>query len=241
MASVAKFTHKSAVTILRHCERQIKNDSNSDIDNARSHLNYSLTPERDCDVLTYYKQRKTELYCYNRADVKTLCGWIVTAPQELSSPEEEREFFKGVYAFLQEKYGEDNIISATVHYDEGKTKVITDRCGNPEKNEDGNVVKEVVYGRPHIHVNFIPVVADKKHAQGQKICANDVLTKKELQNFHLDLQKYLKSQDVKGADGIITGAVKAQGRNRTVKELKNEYETKERLTEIERERNVTRW
>ena len=31
----------------------------------------------------YFLQRKSELYCYNRDDVKVMVGWIVTAPQDL--------------------------------------------------------------------------------------------------------------------------------------------------------------
>ena len=31
---------------------------------------------------------------------------------------------------------------------------------------------------------FIPVEEDPKHEQGYKICANDVLDRRELRNFH---------------------------------------------------------
>lgn len=42
MASVQKFTSASMIQMLRHNNRSIKEPSNTSIDNARSHLNYSF-------------------------------------------------------------------------------------------------------------------------------------------------------------------------------------------------------
>lgn len=70
-----------------------------------------------------------------------------------------------------------------------------------------------------IHFLFIPAAADKKHG-GEKICANDVLNKAELRNFHSALQKYLLDHGVQA--NILTGITKTQGGNRTVRELKQE-------------------
>lgn len=240
MASVEKFTHGAVVNQLRHCNRKIENDNNKDIDPSRMHLNFSLTPERDMSDLAYYKQRKEELYCYGRADVKTMAGWIVTVPTELKTREEEIAFFKSTYQFLENRYGKENVISATVHYDEGKMEKCKDRWGEYIRNENGEIKRELVLGRPHLHFNFIPVVDDKnkRHIQTEKICANDRLNRKELQHFHTDLQKHL---DKDGIDAkVITGKTKAQGRNYTVEEMKERYETQkelERLREIERKYN----
>ncbi|WP_228143688.1 plasmid recombination protein, partial [Acinetobacter baumannii] len=46
---------------------------------------------------------------------------------------------------------------------------------------------------PHMHFAFIPVVWDEKK-QREKVCANDVLTRKELKTFHQDLDKFLKRE-----------------------------------------------
>ena len=72
-------------------------------------------------------------------------------------------------------------------------------------------------GQPHLHCCFIPVVPDRKHG-GEKICANDVLTRKELRNFHPELKKYLKNNGIDA--NINSGITRQQGGNRTVKELK---------------------
>jgi hypothetical protein len=240
MASVEKFTHGAVVNQLRHCNRTIENDSNKDIDSTRTHLNYSLTPERGMSDYEYYRQRKNDLYCYGRADVKTMAGWIVTAPQELETGEQIKKFFEKTAEFLTQRYGKENVISITCHFDEGKMEKIKDRWGEYVRDENGEIKRKLVLGRPHLHFNFIPVSKDNnpKHIQTEKICANDVLNKKELQRFHTDLKMYLKKNNCEGADGVINGKTKAQGRNYTVEEMKERYETAkelERLREIERQ------
>ena len=173
-------------------ERTIAHPENMDIEKDRTVQNYSLLPQREISSYEYYRQRKSELYCYNRADVKVMAGWIVTAPKDLPMSEMEK-FFNVTYEFLSERYGEKNCVQAVVHNDEG--------------------------GQPHIHFLFIPAAADKKHG-GEKICANDVLNKAELRNFHSALQKYLLDHGVQA--NILTGITKTQGGNRTVRELKQE-------------------
>ena len=192
MASVKKFTESAVVNQLRHIERTIAHPENMDIEKDRTVQNYSLLPQREISSYEYYRQRKRELYCYNRADVKVMAGWIVTAPKDLPMSEMEK-FFNVTYEFLSERYGEKNCVQAVVHNDEG--------------------------GQPHIHFLFIPAAADKKHG-GEKICANDVLNKAELRNFHSALQKYLLDHGVQA--NILTGITKTQGGNRTVRELKQE-------------------
>lgn len=105
MASVKKFTEQAVVNQLRHIERTIANPENNDIIPDKQNLNYSLAPDRGISSYEYFKQRKSELYCYNRDDVKVLVGWIVTAPKELSA-EQYKSFFKNVHNFLSERYGE---------------------------------------------------------------------------------------------------------------------------------------
>ena len=192
MASVKKFTESAVVNQLRHIERTIAHPENMDIEKDRTVQNYSLLPQREISSYEYYRQRKSELYCYNRADVKVMAGWIVTAPKDLPMSEMEK-FFNVTYEFLSERYGEKNCVQAVVHNDEG--------------------------GQPHIHFLFIPAAADKKHG-GEKICANDVLNKAELRNFHSALQKCLLDHGVQA--NILTGITKVQGGNRTVRELKQE-------------------
>lgn len=192
MASVQKFTEKAIVNQLRHNERMIHNPANQDIDNEKSDLNYSLAPDRGISAYDYFKQRKAELYCYGREDVKVMAGWVITAPKELPVNRQEN-FFDVTCQFLLERYGEENCIQAVVHRDES--------------------------GQPHLHYCFIPVVPDKKHG-GEKICANAVLNRQELRNFHPQLQRYLNEHGIPVK--IMSGITAKQGGNRTVKQMKEE-------------------
>ncbi|MGL5351778.1 MAG: plasmid recombination protein [Clostridium sp.] len=241
MASVKKFTDGAVVNQLRHNNREIKNDKNNDIDPHRTPQNYSLTPVREISDYKYYKNRKEELYCYNRGDVKTMAGWVVTAPKELTTKEQEKAFFESTYEFLENRYGKENVIQATVHYDEGKMEKVQDRWGEYVKDENGEIKTELVLGQPHLHFDFIPVAPDRnpKHIQEEKICANDVLTPVELKRFHTDLQNHLKANNIQGE--VLTGTTKANGRNYTVEELKENYEKNkelERLRRIEEKYNM---
>lgn len=57
---------------------------------------------------------------------------MVTAPKEICGDrDKEQAFFKGVYDFVLNRYGSENIINNSVHYDEA--------------------------GEPHIHIIFCPV------------------------------------------------------------------------------------
>ena len=191
MASVAKFTAGAVRNQLRHNAREIEHSSNQDINPTRCNFDYELSHDRGMSDYDYFLQRKGELYCYGREDVKVMAGWVVTAPQDLS-PARQEDFFQAVYDFLENRYGAENVVQAIVHNDEG--------------------------GQPHLHFCFIPVTEDRKHEQGYKICANDVLNKRELRNFHPDLQRYLDEQ---GFDTRVqSGVTRQQGGNRTVAELK---------------------
>lgn len=197
MASVKKFAEAAVVNILRHNDRTIREPSNKDIDSKLTKLNYSLSPDRNISSYDYYKHRKSQLNCYNREDVKVLAGWVVTSPKDLNS-DDRVNFFLETYSFLADRYGENNVIQAIVHRDES--------------------------GQDHLHFNFIPAVPDTnpKHQQSEKICANNLINKRELCSFHPDLQKHLKERGIDA--NIMSGKTKAQGGNRSVKELKKERE-----------------
>lgn len=196
MASVEKFGAGAVCNLLRHNRREIEHSSNPDIDSSRLEQNYVLSPDRGMSDYDYFLQRKFQLYCYKRDDIKVMAGWIVTAPQDLAVDQYD-DFFRVTYSFLASRYGEENVVQAIVHDDEG--------------------------GQPHLHFCFIPVVEDLKHEQGYKICANDVLDHKELRNFHPDLQRYLNEHGLEDAH-VVSGVTKRQGGNRTVSQLKAEHQ-----------------
>lgn len=196
MASVEKFSAGAVRNQLRHNRREIEHSSNLDIDPSRQGQDYVLSPDRGMTEYDYFKQRISQLYVYNRNDIKVMAGWVVTAPQNLD-PKRYDDFFCSTYDFLENRYGKENVIQAIVHDDEG--------------------------GQPHLHFCFVPVVEDPKHDEGYKVCANEVLDRRELRNFHPDLQRYLDEHGLEDAH-IMTGVTKQQGGNRTVAQLKAERE-----------------
>lgn len=205
MASVEKFSAGAVRNQLRHNRREIEHSGNPDIDPSRQGQDYVLSPDRGMTEYDYFKQRISQLYVYNRDDIKVMAGWVVTAPQDLD-PTRYDDFFYTTYDFLEKRYGKENVIQAIVHDDEG--------------------------GQPHLHFCFVPVVEDSKHDEGYKVCANEVLDRRELRNFHPDLQRYLDENGLEDAH-IMTGVTKRQGGNRTVAELKAERE-QEYQQEVER-------
>lgn len=178
MAHVKKFTKTNMQGLSIHLERKTTNHANKDIDVERSHLNYDLC-QKNGDTLSRLQDRLDQVYCLKRKDVKACCEWIVTLPENLKGiPEnEQRQFFEKTYDFLKNRYGgEKNVVSANVHMDETT---------------------------PHMHFDFVPVVWDEKK-QREKVSAKEVLTRKELQNFHQDLDIFLKTE-IPGIyqDGIL--------------------------------------
>lgn len=198
MASVKKFNRHDAINIIRHNERSIKHSSNLDIDQSRTHLNYSLL-DRDMSDREYYLQRLSEVYCYNRADVKTLCCWIVTAPRDLAE-EDHKRFFELVVDFIGDRYGEENLCSAWVHGDEE---------------------------RLHAHICILPIIYDEANER-EKICANDVITRLDLRTFHPQLQAYLEEHglEVRVQTGITAeqGGNRTVPELKRERELKRELE-----------------
>lgn len=200
MASLIKIEQSAIVNILRHNNRDILDNANEDIQIEESIHNYNLM-EREVSPYQYYLNRKKELYCFNRKDVKTLAEWVVTVPKTV--PEKfHKLFFEKTTEFLNEKYGDKNCVNASVHMDE-KT--------------------------PHLHYDFIPVVNDLKHG-GEKICANAILTREELRNFHPGLKKYLENAGIPGAAGIHSGITVEQGGNRTVRDMKLERQHEKKFS-----------
>ncbi len=211
MAHVEKHTKGASGHMFEHYDRSVgERNGNQDINHELSELNYNLADSiQPNSQQSFLQQRLNEVKVYKRADVKVFCDWVVTVPKNLEE-ENEQTFFKSCFDFLAERYGTENVISAYVHKDETT---------------------------PHMHFAFVPVTVDEKHG-GYKVCANEVLTRRDLKTFHTQLSTYLEI--VFGYDvGVLNGAT-VNG-NKTILELKaKEVEetlknTTERLTEVENE------
>ena len=120
----------------RHNERKkVEYKSNPNIDLNRSKDNYHLI-----DPQGRYKDAYTRMIskagCKVRSNSTVLVETLITASPELlnrMTPQEQRHFFERAAAFLYERIGKENVISAVVHMDE-KT--------------------------PHMHLCFCPITKD---------------------------------------------------------------------------------
>ena len=214
MASITKHTNSGVYGALKHNIRESPYPpSNEEIDLERTHLNYHLDSHGETarDAKNYYNERMSEVYHYNRADVKTCVQWVCTAPADLSK-EEESKFFQETYNYLNSIYGENNCVQCVVHYDEGI------RVKDPITGE-----LQVEVGRPHLHYMAIPVVENSKYGvpnshgnitkmsqYAEKVCCDEKVTLHSLQTFHPKYQKWINDAGIhatvyKGGQGINLG------------------------------------
>ncbi|MGH0939720.1 MobV family relaxase, partial [Bacillus cereus] len=123
-----------------HNQRERESETNPDIDKEKSHLNYDLiNGQKQID----YNEKIKQVIENNvtsgkkiRKDAVLLSEFLITSDKEFFdkiSPKEQERYFETAHEFLADRYGEKNLIYATVHYDE-KT--------------------------PHMHVGFVPVTED---------------------------------------------------------------------------------
>ena len=137
-----------------HNDRKAKNHSNKDIDPTRTHLNYYIKKNE----FTYTKEfdkyiKENNLKGHLRSNSIIMCQMIFTSDQaffDKIGEKETKRYFDECYKFIcnYKNLGENNIISAVVHLDEGA---------------------------PHMHLMFVPVVhtKDKEGNKIDKICARD--------------------------------------------------------------------
>lgn len=199
MAHFAKYTRGACGHLWKHFERAKDENgeyvkfSNESIDPNRTPLNYNLAPIHPDGQGGFVRQRCSEVKCLKRKDVNVMCSWVITAPQSFPEKDLER-FFTATYDFLSKRYGKENVVSAYVHMDE-----VT----------------------PHMHFAFVPVVESmNRHGEPVlKVSAKELVTRKELQRFHFELEGHLER--VFGYEvGILNEATK--NGNKSVLELKKQ-------------------
>lgn len=145
MAHKEKFNRGQIGHMLAHYDRS--KDLPEHVDGERTQFNYNLAAEdQPLTQLEKIHRRIAEVPHRERKDLIVMVDWVVTAPKDL--PEEERrQFFESTYAFLRDRYGVENVISAWVHNDE-----VT----------------------PHIHFAFVPVTKDNRISAKDVITRNEL-------------------------------------------------------------------
>lgn len=127
--------------IENHDRRITESHTNYDIDKNRSYLNKEI--HNPSDSRTYHmriKERIAELDLSKavRKDAVVMCEFIATSDKSFFngiSQEDQERFLKSSYEFIAYRYGSENVVHATIHYDE-KT--------------------------PHLHVGIVPITKENR-------------------------------------------------------------------------------
>ncbi|MBU3182627.1 MobV family relaxase [Clostridium psychrophilum] len=147
---VQKFKANDVKGTQIHNQRESKNSKNKDINRDRTILNYDLHNEKHINYNHKIKEIIKDGYSVNkgiRKDAVVMTSTLITSDSEYFKKlplEDQATFFKQTYDFLKEKYGEKNIVSATVHLDE--TTPHMHLCSVP-LTEDGRLSAKIIFNR----------------------------------------------------------------------------------------------
>ena len=149
-----KLTRDKAKGRYVHNERKTRGHTNKDIDPERTHLNYYFKKNELSYIKEFDKLRKeNDLKGHIKSNSIILCEMLFTSDKEFFDnigEKETKRYFEESYKFVSnyKNLGEENIISAVVHLDEGT---------------------------PHMHLVFVPVVQtkDKEGNEIDKVCSRD--------------------------------------------------------------------
>lgn len=187
--SVAMFGHYDRT---RYEEHKKKVDGGNDnkgytLPNNRTKLNYNLASDLQPLAQADFMKKRVGEVKHINRADVVTSVDWIVTLPEDVHKEDERAFFEASFEFLCGRYGAQNVISAYVHKDE-----VT----------------------PHLHFAFVPVQMTKV---GEKLCAKNVVTQKDLKSFHGDLSKFVEKR--LGYHCSILNGATADG-NESIDELK---------------------
>ena len=213
-----KLTRNEAKGRYIHNERKTRGHTNKDIDPTRTYLNYYLKNNELSYIKEFDKLKEAnKLQGYIKSNSIIMCEMIFTSDKEFFErigEEETKRYFEESYKFVcnYKNLGEENIISAVVHKDEGT---------------------------PHMHLLFMPVVhtKDKEGNAIDKICSRDFWKGRDsyrtLQNNFYD---YITSKGFELERGLPVEETGAKNqRMEDLKRITNYENTKKVLESITKE------
>ncbi|MFV5902762.1 MobV family relaxase [Staphylococcus gallinarum] len=136
--------------IQKHVQRENNNYENEDIDHSKTHLNYDLVNDNKQNFNNLIDEKIEQNYTGKRkirTDAVKHVDGLITSDKEFfdnQTPEDTKQFFEHAKDFLEQEYGKDNLLYATVHMDE-KT--------------------------PHMHYGVVPITTDG-HLSAKEIVGN---------------------------------------------------------------------
>ena len=141
--------------IQKHVQRENNNYENEDIDHSKTHLNYDLVNDNKQNFNNLIEEKLEQNYTSKRKirtdAVKHIDG-LITSDNEFfnnQTSEDTKQFFEHAKDFLEQEYGKDNLLYATVHMDE-KT--------------------------PHMHYGVVPITDDGRLSAKEVVGNKKALT-----------------------------------------------------------------
>lgn len=141
--------------IQRHCQRENQNYRNKDINFDDTYLNYDLINGRNIDFTEKIDETIDANYAGDRkirSDAVRHVDGLITSDEAFFKnldEDETEKFFKDSLEFLEDEYGKENMLYATVHLDE---KV------------------------PHMHFGFVPLTEDGRLSAKEKLGNKKAMT-----------------------------------------------------------------
>ena len=234
MASFDKYKANSVGALLRHNNRTQDDNaehSNEDIDLSRTIENYFFK-RGSAEALN---QRLDEIFCTGRRDQIVLGEICVTLPQDVE-PKDEHAFFKSVYDFFCEDFGERNIINAVVHKDETKPHLHLDFVPTVTKEMEYDTRNKLLLAEWKIRHSKRLAELEEEYGKPvlERLCCKELVTRAYLNTMHERLSAHV-SRDLGYECAILNGAT-AQG-NKHILELKAETLRKE-VEMLERQKEL---
>jgi len=156
--------------IQKHVQRENNNYENEDIDHSKTHLNYDLVNNNKRNFNDLIDEKIEQNYTGKRkirTDAVKHVDGLITSDNEFfnnQTPEDTKQFFEHAKSFLEEEYGKDNLLYATVHMDE-KT--------------------------PHMHYGVVPITTDGRLSAKEVVGNKKALTEfQDRFNEHVKQQGY---------------------------------------------------
>ncbi|MGW7887603.1 MobV family relaxase [Staphylococcus xylosus] len=141
--------------IQKHVQRENNNYENEDIDHSKTHLNYDLVNDNKQNFNNLIDEKIEQNYTGKRkirTDAVKHVDGLITSDKEFfdnQTPEDTKQFFEHAKDFLEQEYGKDNLLYATVHMDE-KT--------------------------PHMHYGVVPITDDGRLSAKEVVGNKKALT-----------------------------------------------------------------
>jgi len=232
-----------------HNQREKDCNTNPDIDMSKKEENYDLVNPIPISYFQKINQRISELNLKKavRKDAVLMCNFIVTSDSAFFknlSEEEQKQFFEDSKIFFANRYGENNLIHATVHMDETTPHM---HLGLVPVTDDGRLSAKSIFNRTELkslQTDFAKDVGEKyglirgeenstrEHLTEQKFKEVTLQKKIEvlenkLEDISLDLNK--KQEEIVKTNREITNLHnKKQSLRKSMKGLQAEYKTKQK-------------